>query len=398
MVSIIVPVYNIKEYLSVCLESVINQTYNNLEIILVDDGSTDGSGDICDEYARKDYRVKVVHKKNEGLVRARKTGIMASSGKFIAYVDGDDWIEPNMVERLRQVLEEEKVDIAMCGRFEDTGAMSRPVYQGLRAGIYHKERLVAEVYPKMIVNGGFFEWGLFPSVWDKLFRRECIESFQLAVDDSLTMGEDAACTYPALLNAKSIYILDECLYHYRQTGTSMVKRSEDIEVLRNRFSKLYTSVRDVFCKYKDIYDLREQWKEYLLFLMVPRAHTLYRGIEELDYLFPFPNVKKGSNVIIYGMGTYGQHLYKFLKDTGFCNVVTCVDRNYIELRKQGICVESVDAIGGYDYDAIVVANSFQNTREAIYNDLTKLYDTTKIHVMDEKLIKTNVTLDAFGMS
>ena len=123
----------------------------------------------------------------------------------------------------------------------------------------------------------------------------------MAVDNRLTMGEDAACTYPALLNANSIYIMNECLYHYRQTGTSMVKQNVDVDLQRERFSILYNSVIDSLAKYRDIYDLRTQWLQYLLFLMVPRAETLYRGIQELDYLYPFPKVKKGSKVIIYGM-------------------------------------------------------------------------------------------------
>lgn len=397
MISIIVPVYNIKDYIERCLYSICNQTYREIEIIVIDDGSTDESGQICDRHALKDSRIKVIHKHNEGLVVARKRGIQQASGEYIAYVDGDDWIEPNMIERLYKTLIENDVNIVMCGRFEDTGDTHKAVYHGVSEGRYGKQELINKVYPNMIVNGSFFEWGIFPGLWDKLFKREIIEEYQMSVDDRLTMGEDAACVYPALLNANSIYVLHECLYHYRQTTTSMVKHNSDIELQRKRFNILYNSVKDSFEKYKEIYDLREQWLEYVLFLMVPRADVLYRGIENLSYLFPFPKVKKGSNIVIYGMGTYGQILYKYVKMTDFCNVLACVDRNYKELSKQGLPVVSPAEISKINYDAIVVASSFAKIREAIYKDLCIKYPKEKVHVIDERLIKSSDSLGAFGL-
>lgn len=396
-VSIIVPIYNISSFLPKCLVSILEQTYNHLEIILVDDGSTDDSGKICDEYAARDSRIKVIHKRNEGLVRARKSGLEAASGQYIAYVDGDDWIEPEMIEKLYNILMEQNVDIVMCGRFEDTGNTHKPVFHGIQEGRYDKQALLEKVYPNMIVNGRFFEWGILSHVWDKLFKRESLEKYQMAVDDRVTFGEDAACTYPALLNADSIYILHECLYHYRQSINSMVKQNAGIELQRKRFEILYHSVNMSFEKYKDIYDMREQWKEHMLFVMVPRADVLYEGFEKLDYLFPFKNVRKGSNIILYGMGTYGQLLYKFIKERNFCNIIACVDKNYVELSKQGLPVISPDDIGKYDYDAIVVAISFAKVRDTIYKDLSQKYPSEKIHLIDENLIKSDESLRRFGL-
>ncbi|MBQ6888563.1 MAG: glycosyltransferase family 2 protein [Lachnospiraceae bacterium] len=396
-ISVIVPIYNVESYVEECIKSICKQTYSAIEIILVDDGSTDNSGSICDEYAKIDTRIKVIHKKNDGLVKTRKVGLQQSKGNYILCVDGDDWIEPTMIERLYSILTEQKVDIVMCGRFEDTGDTHRPVFHGISEGRYNKQALLEKVYPNMIVNGAFFEWGLFPSVWDKLFRRECLEEYQMAVDDRLTMGEDAACTYPALLNVDSIYVLHECLYHYRQSTSSMVKQTTDVELQRKRFSILYSSVNKSFEKYKDIYDLREQWKEYLLFLMVPRADVLYKNIEKLDYLFPYKSVRRGSNIVLYGMGTYGQLLYKFIQSNNFCNILACADKNYLELSKQGLPVVPPDEIGKYDYDAIVVANSFAKVRNNIYKELSIMYSTEKIHLMDEDLIKSDESLWAFGL-
>ena len=256
MISVIVPVYNVQSFIGQCIKSICRQEHQNLEIILIDDGSTDKSPDICDEYARIDSRINVIHKQNEGLVQARKDGLRIARGKYIAFVDGDDWIEPDMLGSLYSILIEKNVDIAMCGRYEDTGKIQKNVFHGFPEGSYEGEALREIIFPNMIVNKKFFEWGIFPGLWDKLFRREVLEPFQLMVDERLTMGEDAACSYPCILNAKSIFVLHKCLYHYRQTAFSMIKQSADKQLERKRFQILYQTVNEQFRKFQHIYDLR----------------------------------------------------------------------------------------------------------------------------------------------
>lgn len=397
IISVIVPVYNVKDYLAQCIESIICQTYRDLEILLVDDGSTDGCGRICDDYAAKDGRIKVIHKENGGVVSARKTGLSLAKGDWVGYVDGDDWIEPDLYEKLSDSVVKYNADIVMCGRYEDTGGVSREICHGIAGGYYDKERMIAEVYPRMIVNGDFFEWGIFPSVWDKLFRKSVLWEHQMSVDERIKMGEDAACTYPCIIKAERICILQECLYHYRQSSSSMVKRSVSAIEEKENFYALYRSGKAVFEKYRSIYDFREQWRLYMLFLMVPRAGVLYTGIEDLDFLFPFPKVKKGSKVLIYGMGTYGQLLYDFLKSTSFCGVSAAVDQNYEALRAQGIDVVSPLQITDRDYDAIVIACSFAGVRKAVYEDLVRKYGSEKVYKIDVDLIKSGSTLEAFGI-
>ena len=398
MISIIVPVYNTEAYLRKCLDSILCQTVGDMEVICVDDGSTDESPRILDVYVAADSRVKVIHQKNGGLVSARKVGLKAATGEYIGYVDSDDWIETNMYEKLFEALTDGKADIAMCGRVEEIGHTGRKVRHGFQAGRYDKQELIENIYPCMIVNGAFFEWGIFPGVWDKLFRRETLEKFQMAVDERLTMGEDAVCTYPALLHAENICILDECLYHYRQSSTSMVRQKVDVETERKRFQLLYQTGWRELEQGKGIYDLTKQWKEYLLFLMIPRADTLLEGMEKLDYLFPFSKVKRGSDIILYGMGTYGQRLYQFLKASEFCHVVACADRNYEELNRQGLRVISPGEIGDCGCDVIVVANSFARVRKEIERELTEKYPKKKINVMDETLIHSEYALTLFGLN
>jgi glycosyltransferase involved in cell wall biosynthesis len=397
-ISIIVPIYNVAEYLEECIQSILVQRMNSIEIILVDDGSTDGCAELCDFYAEKDRRIIVIHKENGGLVSARKEGLKRATGKYIAYVDGDDWIEPNMFEKMYHILLEENVDIIMCGRYENSVIWERQVFHGIPAGKYDKKRMISDVYPRMIVNETFFEWGVFPGVWDKLFRRECLEKYQMSVDNRISMGEDAACTYPCILNANSIFILHECLYHYRQSEFSMVrKKSDDIKSVRNSYKILFHSVLEQFENEKHIFDLREQWLKYILFLMIPRADELYEGIERLDFLFPFPKIKRDSSIVIYGAGIWGQRLYGYLKYTNFCKIAALADKNYLELQKNGINVIAPEDIDKYKHDAIVITASFENIRKTIFDDLCSRYPEDQICLMDEKLIWSDETLKAFGL-
>lgn len=397
MISVIVPIYNVKDYLIPCIESIINQIFTDLEIILVDDGSTDGCSEICDKYQEIDSRILVIHKENEGLVSARKAGLKAAHGSYIAYVDGDDWIEPIMYEHMYQELCRQDVDIVMCGRYEDTGKISREVFHGIPEGRYGKEELINYVYPQMIVGDDFFEWMIFPGLWDKLFQRKCVEMFQYMVDNRITMGEDAACTYPCLLNADSIYIIHQCLYHYRQTTSSMVKKVQSNEIEQERFQILYQSVNKCFEQYAGIFDVREQWKKYVLFLMLPRADTLYKDFENLEYLFPFYQVKKGSSIILYGAGTYGQRLYQYLKKSRFCSVSAWVDRNYIQLSEMGLEVVNPLVIPQKKCNVIVIANTYKKSRTLLCQELREKYPEKRIYTIDEKCIFTQEAMRAFGL-
>ncbi|HCT89964.1 MAG TPA: hypothetical protein DF613_01075 [Lachnospiraceae bacterium] len=212
------------------------------------------------------------------------------------------------------------------------------------------------------------------------------------------MGEDAACTYPCLLHAESIYVMRECLYHYRQTAFSMVKEIPEQSAERERFRTLYRTVNKSFEESADIFDLRQQWKAYMLFIMTARADGLYRGYEKLDYLFPFPKVKKGMEIILYGAGTYGQRLYRFLEKTGFCHVAAWVDRNYVQLKTMGLPVEAPAVLSDHPYDAIVVANTYSRSKRQLYGELVKQYPEEKVHLLDEKLIFSEESLRAFGLA
>ena len=148
-ISIIIPVYNVEPYIEKCLESVLDQTYKEFECILVNDGSTDKSGQICDRFAAIDSRIRIIHKKNGGLVSARKTGLKEASGQFIGCVDPDDWIEKDYFENLIKAQQETGADIVAGNHCRDVGSSSYTVYNKLPAGIYDREKIL----PQLIYSG-----------------------------------------------------------------------------------------------------------------------------------------------------------------------------------------------------------------------------------------------------
>ena len=157
LLSIIVPVYNVKSYLKKCVESIINQTYTNLQIILVDDGSTDGSQDICDEFAQRDSRIVVIHKENGGLSTARNVGMDRAKGAYIAFVDSDDWLEPNMYEALISQLEKHEADIVACSFYECKGDEKKAVgdSKNIRVIDYMDEISADDLYKGLLAFGLF---------------------------------------------------------------------------------------------------------------------------------------------------------------------------------------------------------------------------------------------------
>jgi len=186
-----------------------NQTYRNLEIILVEDGSPDNCGAICDEYAAQDDRVHVIHKENGGVSSARNIGLSAASGVYIGWVDSDDWIDPGMYEYLASALYEEKADIAVCGHWEEYGESHTP-HSWRQRRMMGPEQALGELLNDVQVKN---------YLWDKLYRRELFRG--IAFPEGRTF-EDVSVQYQVFLRAKRILYLPLCMYHYYQRPSSII--------------------------------------------------------------------------------------------------------------------------------------------------------------------------------
>lgn len=229
LISIIVPVYNAEKYLDRAVESVINQTYRNIEIVLVDDGAKDNSPAMCDEWVKKDSRIKVVHKENGGLVSAWKRGVTESAGEYLCFVDSDDWIDADMIEKLSEHLtgiDSEIISSDYCiERKTDSGFTQEYVYQKLAPGDYDRESIEKDIIPDLLGNENRF---VTVSRCMKLFSRKLITNNMRYASEELKMGEDMSITLPALLDCSHLTVLDhKAFYHYLYVTESMVHKYDN---------------------------------------------------------------------------------------------------------------------------------------------------------------------------
>lgn len=220
-ISVIVPIYKVEAYLRQCVDSILAQTYTDLDIVLVDDGSTDNCPALCDAYARKDARVQVVHKPNGGLMSARQAGLRVAKGDYVGFVDGDDWIEPDMYARFAAAIDRYAPDMALCEFYYAFADHNEPSTQHLQRAYYTKAQLAQEIYPTMLYHAPYYSFGINPCCWSKVFKKELLEQCLYPVTPKVKIGEDAAFTYPCLLAAESLAYVNGCLYHYRNNAQSM---------------------------------------------------------------------------------------------------------------------------------------------------------------------------------
>lgn len=226
-IGVIVPVYNVEQYLKQCVESIINQSYKNIEIILIDDGSPDRCPLICDNYAKKDKRVKVLHKQNSGLVSAWISGLnaLSDSVSYIVFVDSDDWISVEYIEKLVEKQEEYNTDIVITkiNRMKGNKEIERNFI--ISSGYYDIEKIKEEVYSCMLNTGNFEQRGLNTSRCGKLIRKNLILNNLKYCMESTTYAEDLNIIFPIFLDMKSMYILDDnrVIYYYRVNANSMIQ-------------------------------------------------------------------------------------------------------------------------------------------------------------------------------
>lgn len=226
LVSIILPIYNVEKYICQCIDSILQQTYTNIEIILVDDGSPDKCPRICDEYAKKDKRIRVIHKKNGGLVSAWMRGIEESSNQaeYMVFIDPDDWVSIEYIECLVNTQEKTGAEIVVASIMTVCLEYSRKVKMRAEAKVYDKETLSNELYPILLNAGGFEERGVPTSRCSKLIKKQLILKNICYCNTSTTYSEDLNIIFPVLLDAKSIAIIDDerCMYYYRYNPSSML--------------------------------------------------------------------------------------------------------------------------------------------------------------------------------
>jgi len=272
-VSIVIPVYNAERFLRECVKSILAQTYTSLEIILVNDGSTDKSGAMCDEFVNADKRVKVIHQKNGSTAVAVSAGIEKATGEFIGFVDADDYIDKTMYEKLIASAEKNKSDMVKCGhtKFADN---------------YSERRLIADketVFSTEAERENFIKKCLqhrfecYPFVrWDMIIKREIVERNKELISAPLRRAQDVLQVFTFMLDCKVISFVPECLYFYRVNQGSLVnsfspKLRDDYELL---FQNLLAAAKEkgVYDRYKHAMDANQYYLQVDLILCLGRSN------------------------------------------------------------------------------------------------------------------------------
>lgn len=370
-ISVIVPVYNVEDYLEECVFSILNQTYRDLDIILVNDGSTDSSGILCDHLKEKDDRITVVHQPNQGLIKARYNGVKYAKGTYITFVDSDDWIDSNMYADMIDIVEKTSATVVISGIYryfaDDDVLMQKSL---LAEGYYEKEQIEEKIIPNMLWSAKWNDWELDPSLCTKLCKKDVILPYMERVKDmDAYFGEDSIVIFPMLLNLRSMYISHQAYYYHRQRGRNVTPGYVKASNFFDKTYKVYQYLKSQFedSSYKDVL-IKQLDNFYMNAVQLKRA--CYKEIEETQAeLFPYKEISKDAKIVIYGAGQVGCEYMAQNQMYQFCNVVLWVDKQYQTPQNREKGVSSPEMLTITEFDYVIIAVKFAGMAKEIKEEL-----------------------------
>lgn len=368
-VSVIIPIYNAEKFLSKCIGSVVGQTYKKIQIILVNDGSTDRTEEICNDFAKKDNRIAVINQKNQGNTAARKTGLAYATGEYVTFVDADDYISEHLVKRLYSEINIEKADLICCNVEKIYSYGSVECKSKIKTGSYSD---VQEIIANMFYYKDTNEFGILPYLCAKLYKRDYIVEGLSELDNQVQYAEDRAMMFWCMIHANKVIFIDDILYYY-VIHEGSICNSQD-ELFLNKLTSFYLYVKKLFEKEEQRDRLLTQLDKYMV-------NTTIHGLNEKiglsqknlvkKYYLDESMLEKSKKVVLYGAGAVGKDYYRQLKSSTKIQVCAWVDTNYETYAKQGLAVESIDVLGAITYDYIIVAVLHENIFENILETLNK---------------------------
>lgn len=295
LVSVLIPVYNVEKYLRQCLDSLVNQTLKEIEIICVNDGSTDKSLSILQEYAKKDNRIVIINKQNGGLPSARNAGLIAANGKYVGFVDSDDYVDLDMFNILYDTAESKRAEIAICG------AQCFPHDEDVP--LWMKESLSPEetFFCNSDLNVFFTQKGARPFIWRYLVKRELIEKNQIRLDETIVLGEDTALQFKLFSVAKRVAFVSQKLYHYRWTRQGSIMESLNYKDEAKRISKHIDMINSMWNNRS-----KEISTHYIVRFFEWAVEFIYWDIVRISFYQRIPLVKHFCDTLV-AMGFYNQY-------------------------------------------------------------------------------------------
>lgn len=357
LTSVIVPVYNTEEYLPRCIESIQKQTYSNMEIILVNDGSTDNSLSVCEKYAGMDDRIQIISQSNQGIIAAKRAGIKLCHGEYVMFVDSDDWIEPQLLESMVQTVHESGC-ILVCTN----------VYQDLENGttVECRNAIPSDVYETGTIAKDLFyyknteNYGILPYSVAKLYTRDMIKEVLSQIGDGIYFAEDKAIVFSIVFQNVRVCFTDDIYYHYCVRDGS-VCQSENHDYLVE-LTAFYKYVKKIFDGHKEREHLLWQLGKYMwgevraavnkkLGLVTP-GKSIDREPYRLDSsVFLVPRKK----IILYGAGKVGADYHKQITDCMNMELCGWVDKDYVKYQEEELDVRPIEYMKKVEYDYILVA-------------------------------------------
>lgn len=365
-ITVIVPAYNAGPHISRCVESILGQTYHDLQIILVDDGSTDGTGELCDRYAKSDGRVEACHTENKGLVAARKLGLRRAVGEYTGFVDADDYVEPDMFELLWNEIRESGADFVHMGYIEENCGRSEAIY-GFRErtldlpDMGSREDTLAQYVFRP--EGDRF---ISPSIWSKLFRRELIQKCYAALPDEQQYGEDLLCLCLCILESRRIRLSRHARYHYAIQGESLSHlhnmewavaeaglQYHLLKLLRDYDPSVYLKLQGHICRF-----------------LVGREISMIKslGIKDLnisEFYYKNAGDLRGRKIVLYGAGKVGQDYYLQFCRYRDIDIVAWLDSGWQGYRFDYAGVRGISELDSCECDRIVIAVWREDTAREI---------------------------------
>lgn len=373
LVSVIVPIYNTQEFLPRCLDSMIKQTYENMEMILVDDGSTDGSRSVCEAYAAKDARIRLVSQPNQGIIAAKKAGLGLCRGLYVMFVDSDDWIEPKLLETMVRTIRECDCSMVCTNVSMDTKNSTVVKKNAIPPGIYETDSIAKDLfyYRDMEV------YGILPYSVAKLYPKDALQEVLGRIGNEIRYAEDKAIVFGLVFQNRKVCFTDDVYYHYCvRSGSACQSENQDYLVELTAF---YKYAKKLFDGHREREHLLRQLGKYLL---QESRHAIDSKLGlnlsgESIHAHPFrldPSALLGQKkkIILYGAGKVGADYQKQMEDCQNVKLQGWVDKNDAACRKKGLAVQPVRYIWETEYDCILVAVARQNVFWEIKKELTQM--------------------------
>lgn len=351
--SIIIPVYNVEQFLNQCIESVVGQTLSDIEIILIDDGSTDKSGVICDKWKQKDPRICVIHQVNRGRISARKEGLRIATASYVGFVDADDWIEADMYQTLLDLMFKHEVDLVDCGYKRYVSETNQAIHTDC---VPEKKYEIDEMpYIKRCFSGCVEDCRMIQSHCTRVYRTELIREAMVQICNDIELGEDGVCIYWYLRKCKSIYVSHLPLYYYRIHGGSSVQRQNEqyLGQVNCYYTEYLKAIQGDECEQ----EVRKALEKKLIDLTLSGLSKMLsvQSVRCRKYCI-CAKALKNKRVIIYGAGSVGQDIFSQLLDDSSVEIVGWVDQNWNRIGTVfGWNIQDVGWIINKEYDAILIA-------------------------------------------